>query len=451
VHSADYIAVGAGIEEFGGGSFTLTNVEITNNALSNTVGNAYGGGIDESSGDSNTLSAVTISGNAANGATGEAASGGGGISAEGELSGSFTIVNATISNNTTSGTGASGGGIYNVGDSLALTNATLSGNGAPTGGNIFQTPLIPRVAPRAIPVAGQITLQGTIVANPAQGANCSGPVVSQGDNLSSDSSCVLTAPGDQQNKNPQLGPLADNGGPAVGATALTSPTLTEALLAGSPAIDADPTGCPPPATDERGVSRPQGKACDIGAYEAQAQGVAPTETCSSTVGLYVSCTITLTSAVPAGSTVTKTVVSPPLAFITSCFAGSTPGAGGSGTCTVTSQKTAVLSCPAGCPAGTSFTVNLLLVIGGPLTEQLAISAPGGGAPQSFTVSPGASTSPSLGPGTATPSTNPSFGPDTLTPSTNPGFGPGLELPGLFPGFGPGTLIPNPNPGGGQGR
>jgi hypothetical protein len=53
-----------------------------------------------------------------------------------------------------------------------------------------------------------------------------------------------------------LGPLADNGGP----------TLTHALLAGSPAIDAADDGiCP--ATDQRGVTRPQGAACDVGAYE----------------------------------------------------------------------------------------------------------------------------------------------------------------------------------------
>jgi hypothetical protein len=53
-----------------------------------------------------------------------------------------------------------------------------------------------------------------------------------------------------------LDPLADNGGP----------TLTHALLAGSPAIDAaDAAVCP--ATDQRGVARPQGSACDVGSFE----------------------------------------------------------------------------------------------------------------------------------------------------------------------------------------
>jgi hypothetical protein len=53
---------------------------------------------------------------------------------------------------------------------------------------------------------------------------------------------------------PLLGSLADNGGP----------TLTHALLAGSPAIDAgDNAVCP--ATDQRGVARDA--ACDIGSFE----------------------------------------------------------------------------------------------------------------------------------------------------------------------------------------
>jgi hypothetical protein len=55
---------------------------------------------------------------------------------------------------------------------------------------------------------------------------------------------------------PKLDPLADNGGP----------TLTMALLPGSPAIDAGNTSLAP-ATDQRGFSRPAGLAADIGAFE----------------------------------------------------------------------------------------------------------------------------------------------------------------------------------------
>jgi hypothetical protein len=58
--------------------------------------------------------------------------------------------------------------------------------------------------------------------------------------------------------NPRLGALAQNGGP----------TKTMAIGPGSPAIDKVPAsgaGCP--STDQRGVKRPQGRACDIGAFE----------------------------------------------------------------------------------------------------------------------------------------------------------------------------------------
>jgi hypothetical protein len=83
-------------------------------------------------------------------------------------------------------------------------------------------------------------------------------ISSAGGNLSSDGSCNLGGPGDLPATDPQLGPLAANGGP----------TLTHALAAGSPALDAAAAAtCP--ATDQRGVARPQGGGCDSGAYERE--------------------------------------------------------------------------------------------------------------------------------------------------------------------------------------
>ena len=56
----------------------------------------------------------------------------------------------------------------------------------------------------------------------------------------------------------RLGPLANNGGP----------TLTHLPLPDSPSIDfGSDADCP--TTDQRGVVRPQGAACDVGAVERQ--------------------------------------------------------------------------------------------------------------------------------------------------------------------------------------
>jgi hypothetical protein len=101
------------------------------------------------------------------------------------------------------------------------------------------------------------------VANSPSGGNCSGTVTNGGYNLDSDGSCGFgttnhSLSGTTDNPlNPQLGSLANNGGP----------TLTHALLAGSPAIDkGNSFGA---TTDQRGVARPQGAAPDIGSFEAE--------------------------------------------------------------------------------------------------------------------------------------------------------------------------------------
>ena len=84
-------------------------------------------------------------------------------------------------------------------------------------------------------------------------------VVTSGYNISDDITCADGGPGEQPSTNAQLDPagLRDNGGM----------TRTIALLTESPAIDMGGPNCPPPDTDQRMVTRPQGPACDVGAYE----------------------------------------------------------------------------------------------------------------------------------------------------------------------------------------
>jgi len=181
-----------------------------------------------------TMNGTTVSGNTT--ATGN----GGAIYSSGV---GETITNSTISGNT----GLIAGGIYAFGIGVTLRNATVAGN---TGGGIQNDGI-------------GLTLTNTIVAN--NGVNCSGTgtISDGGTNLQFPATtCGVTI----ASADPLLSPLANNGGP----------TQTQALSAGSPAIDAGTTGCPPaPATDQRGVARPQGLACDIGAFEFQAAGPPP--------------------------------------------------------------------------------------------------------------------------------------------------------------------------------
>ena len=161
-----------------------------------------------------------------------------------------------------SGAGGNGGGIAVVGGSSRVLNATVAGNGvgggtpgstaghpgaAGVGGGLFVQSMLS---------ADDMQLQNTIVAS-SLGANCAGSTGSAIANGGRDLSYGdKTCPG--RRGNPKLGLLKDNGGP----------TATLAIAAGSAAVDAIPArngGCP--ATDQRGVRRPQGRACDIGAYE----------------------------------------------------------------------------------------------------------------------------------------------------------------------------------------
>ena len=170
--------------------------------------------------------------------------------------GIYNFLTVKITNSTFSGNSAStsGGGIYNQGpiQTLTISSSTFSGNAATTGGGIYND--------------GPAQVKNSIIANSPSGGNCAGPVAIEalGVNFSTDNTCSGFTQVTSQQLN--LGPLANNGGP----------TKTHALLAGSVAIDAA-TDCTdvlghPVTTDQRGVLRPQGTACDAGAYE-----LAPTD------------------------------------------------------------------------------------------------------------------------------------------------------------------------------
>ncbi|WP_334142725.1 right-handed parallel beta-helix repeat-containing protein [Rhabdothermincola sp.] len=166
------------------------------------------------------------------------------------------VENSTITGNRA---GGPGGAIYAAEGTLELSFVTIAGNSSSRAGDglYLEDNLTFRVT-------------GSILQGDDQACIYDGDVdtVSGGGNVVADTSCALGATNDREGADPQLAPLADNGGP----------TRTMAIPAGSPAVDnALARGCP--ATDQRGVSRPQGAACDSGAYELE---VAPPPTSTTT-------------------------------------------------------------------------------------------------------------------------------------------------------------------------
>ncbi|HLC21825.1 MAG TPA: choice-of-anchor Q domain-containing protein, partial [Candidatus Methylomirabilis sp.] len=264
--TCDEAAHGGGLTNAFGGTMTLTNSTVTGNMVSCTDSgcDVFSGGLINFG--TLTLTNSTLSGNTAsctNSGSASCRAGGGGL----DNAGTLTLTNSTVTGNTasctTSGSGpcsALGGGLFNgfFGSALmTLTNATVTANSVTCSGAGCTS-----VGGGLDNAAGTTTLQNTVVAKQLPGADCanSATLTSNGFNLASDNTCQLSQPSDKPNvTNPLLGPLQNNGGP----------TQTHALLPGSPAIDAVTSGCPPPATDQRGVVRPQGAACDIGAFEAR--------------------------------------------------------------------------------------------------------------------------------------------------------------------------------------
>jgi hypothetical protein len=208
-----------------------------------------GGGIKGVGTATTVLINCTVSGNYAVGD-------GGGIKTN--CDGTVEIVNSTISGNSTDGRG---GGVFARG-TVTITNSTIVDNSA-VGTSRHKGNA------GGICVRGLLNLTNTIVANNTGGPDCGicsgdsrhGTIGTNANNLIGDGSCNSDYSGD-----PMLGPLADNGGPSTGAVHAPQ---THALLPGSPAIDTIPAAECVVGTDQRGYSRPQGAACDIGAYELQ--------------------------------------------------------------------------------------------------------------------------------------------------------------------------------------
>ncbi len=209
--------------------------------------------------------------------------------------GQVTITNSTFSGNKTD---SDGGAIsmnefaFNPsGSSLTIQNSTITGNiagndGTGDGGGLYLGQRSQTEVPDLVRNV-TVTVENTIIANNLQNLNVANDVV-RAANAGNDTTTlnvrftlIETTPttgvagtvngtnaGNIFGVDPQLGPLANNGGP----------TQTHALLPGSPAINTgDPAFAAPPSTDQRGqgFARVNGGRVDIGAFEVQPPVVTP--------------------------------------------------------------------------------------------------------------------------------------------------------------------------------
>ena len=245
--------VATGSNADGGGIYSrLGDVSLNSSSVFGNISFGEGGGIRTILGDL-TLSNSTVSGNISG-------QDGGGIGASFS---EVTLINSTISGNVSSG---DGGGLGFNDSTILLVNSTVTDNSASrVGGGISS---------RSVNFQeDNLTLRNSIVAGNKD--NGTAPDVEAAGNLLNDliveNSLVgdttgsgitfTTGTGNVLNQLPTLGPLANNGGP----------TQTHALLSGSAAINAGSNAIATAAgltVDQRGESRIQFNAVDIGAFES---------------------------------------------------------------------------------------------------------------------------------------------------------------------------------------
>lgn len=174
---------------------------------------------------------------------------GGGISGTGPGK-NFAISNSTIAYNTVTTTG-SAAGIFSSGNSSTIKNSTIAFN------TVLNDPQSVGAA-----IHGDATVSNTIFLGNTGGWNgiwaCMGNIVNGGNNIQHPGDTCGSIPTKHAKLQSTLQPAHNT--LAFGQTQTLAPQID------SPAVN---KGANCPAKDQRGVARPQGAQCDIGAHELQ--------------------------------------------------------------------------------------------------------------------------------------------------------------------------------------
>lgn len=222
---------GGGIDLRGTATITYTTI------ATNSAGANGGGGIFIAPGAALNMSTSMVGGNSTTGS-------GGGI----ESFAQFAVSNSTFNGNTATGFGGAVNNEIASATANTIAASTFAANSS-AGGNAIAA------------LQGGISLRHSLLAG---SANCNGTITDSGANIAADASCGLGA-GSLSMADPQLQILANYGGP----------TMTMPPAQTSPAIDVINAGDCDGAVDQRGISRPQGGKCDIGAVELQTDVIFP--------------------------------------------------------------------------------------------------------------------------------------------------------------------------------
>jgi hypothetical protein len=258
-----------------GGPATVTDSAFTANKTTGGTNAVLGGAIDTEGGPLTITNTSIAQNTVVSGDGGDAA---GGVVSEG---GEMTVTNSTISGNQGSGNGKpdnAGGGIVQEGGDLTLVYATISGNVAPLSDSTRATQIKND--------GGALNTFGSVIGPRNAGIDdCvqdGGPTNSHGYNFTDDDSCGINTSTDITNKtDPGLGALGLH---SSGERLVQLPQSGSAVLDAIPQAHCKDDGASGISTDERGVSRPQRSACDMGAVELSPADASTTTTTSPGTG-----------------------------------------------------------------------------------------------------------------------------------------------------------------------